>query len=109
MASQSTQSSFTKSTLKVLTKSDLPLLCNALNSVAPECFALGLQLGVEEEKIKIIIANNFQAQLREIISERLKQDKRLTCNDIVRALKSPSVNHPDLVRHMKSWYISPLT
>ena len=110
MASQSTQSSSTKSTLKELTKSDLPLLCNALNSVAPECFALGLQLGVGEEKIKIIMANNTnncQGQLREIISERLKQDKCLTWHDIFTALRCPSVNHPDLVRHIESWYISP--
>ena len=110
MTSQSTQSSFIKLTLKELTKSDLPLLCNALNSVAPECFALGLQLGVEEEKIKIIMANNTnncQAQLREIISDRLKQVPCLTWHDVFTALRSPSVNHPDLVRHIESWYISP--
>ena len=110
MASLSTQSSSTKSTLKELTKSDLPLLCNALNSVAPECFALGLQLDVEEEKIKIIMANNTnncQDQLHEIISERLKKDPALTWHDILTALRSPSVNHPDLVRHIQSWYISP--
>ena len=108
MASQSTPS--TNSAPKELTINDLPLLCNTLNPVASKCFALGLQLGVKEARIQTIIANNrndCEDQLREIISERLKQDKRLTWCDIVTALRSPSVNHPGLVRHIESWYISP--
>ena len=109
MASQSTQSSSTNSSIKELTINDLPLLCNALNPVASKCFALGLQLGVEYPQIRNIEHNyrNCEDQLREIISERLKQDKRLTWHDIFTALRSPSVNHPDLVRHIESWYISP--
>ena len=104
------QSSFTNTSLKKLTINDLPLLCNALNPVAPKCCALGLQLGVEKANIDIIEKDNknCQAQLCEIISERLKQDSPLTWNDIVTALRCPSVNHPDLVRHIESWYISPL-
>ena len=96
---------------KELTTNDLAVICNALNDVAPKCFELGLQLGVRKANIDIIMKNNkddCQAQLREIISERLKQDSPLTWHDIVRALRSPSVNHPDLARHIESWYISPL-
>ena len=109
-ASQSTQPSSTKSTVKELTINDLALLCNTLNPVAPKCFALGLQLGVKEAKIRIIMVNNTsdcEAQLREIISERLKQDPPLTWHDIVTALRSPLVNYPGIVRHIQSWYISP--
>ena len=104
------QFSHTNSAHKELTINDLPLLCNTLNSVAPKCFALGLQLGVKDAKIRIIMANNTsncEAQLREIITERLKQASPLTWHKIVTALRSPSVNHPDLVRHIQSWYISP--
>ena len=89
---------------------DLALLCNILKPVASECRALGFQLGVEEAKIRTIMANNrydCEAKLREIISERLKQDSPLTWHAIVTALSSLSVNHPDLVRHIESWYKSP--
>ena len=105
------QSSFTNTPFKKLTINDLPLLCNALNPVAPKCCALGLQLGVKKANLDIIKKNNkddCQAQLREIISERLKQDSPLTWRNIVIALRSPSVNHPDLAREIESWYISPL-
>ena len=95
---------------KELTSNDLPVLCNALNDVAPKCFELGLQLGLRKTNIEIIMKNNkddCQAQLREIISERLKQTSPLKWHAIVRALRSPSVNHPDVARHIQSWYISP--
>ena len=110
MASQSTQSSTTNSTVKELTWDDLPDLCEILNPVAPKCFELGLQLGVKKANIDIIKKNNkddCQAQLREIISERLKQDKHLTWHDIVTALQTLSVNHPDLAIVIESQYISP--
>ena len=82
--SQSTQS------LKELTINDLPLLCNTLNPVAPKCFDLGLQLGVECPRIRNIEHNYRKSkdQLREIISERLKQDSPLTWRDIVTALRA---------------------
>ena len=104
------QFSHSNSAQKELTIKDLPLLCNTLNSVAPKCCALGLQLGVKKANLNIIKKNNkddCQAQLCEIISEKLKQDKPLTWQDIVTALRSPSVNHPDLARHIESWYMSP--
>ena len=109
MADQSIQTPSANSATKDLTRDDLPNLCEILNSVAPKCFELGLRLGVEETRIKIIITNNrydCEAQLREIISERLKQDSPLTWHDIVLALRSPSVNHPDLVRVIESQYKS---
>ena len=104
------QSSSTNLSFKGLTNNDLALLCDILNPVASKCFALGLQLGVKEEKIRIIMMNNgndCEAQLREIISERLKHVTPLTWHHIVTALRSPSVNHPDLVKHIESWYKSP--
>ena len=104
------QFSHTNSPHKELTINDLPLLCNTLNPVAPKYFDLGLQLAVKDTKIRIIMANNTnncETQLREIITERLKQDSPLTWHDIVTALRSPSVNHHDLARVMESWYISP--
>ena len=109
MSSQSIQTSSTKSAPKKLTKDDLPDLCEVLNPVAPKCFELGLRLGVKKASIDIIMKNNkddCQAQLREIISERLKQDKPLTWCDIVTALQASSVNHPDLARDIESQYIS---
>ena len=109
MANQSIQTSSTNSPPKGLTRDDLPDLCEILNPVAPKCFELGLQLGVKKANIDIIMKNNkddCQAQLREIISERLKQDSPLTWPDIVTALKFLSVNHPDLARQIESQYIS---
>ena len=89
-ASQSTQSSSTKSTVKELTINDLPLLCNTLNPIASKCFDLGLQLGVDFLQIRDIEQNykKCEDQLREIISERLKQDSPLTWHDIVTALSA---------------------
>ena len=110
MANQSSQSSSTNSPRNELTSNDLALLCNILNPVASKCCDLGLQLGVKQTRIQTIIANNrndCEAQLREIISERLKNVLPLTWHDIVRALRSPSVNHPDLARHIQSWYKHP--
>ena len=82
--SQSTQS------LKELTINDLPRLCNTLKPVASKCFDLGLQLGVECPRIRNIEHNYRKSkdQLREIISERLKQDSPLTWRDIVTALRA---------------------
>ena len=89
-ASQSTKSPSTISTVKELTINDLPLLCNTLNPIASKCFDLGLQLGVEYQQIRAIEQNYKKSrdQLREIISERLKQDSPLTWHDIVTALRS---------------------
>ena len=103
MASQSTLSSSTNPSFTELTINDLPLLCNTLNPVAPNCFALGLQLGVEYPQICIIEHNyrNCEDQLREIISERLKQDSPLTWYDIVTALRSDSIRQHSLASQVE--------
>ena len=103
------QSSCTNSTIRKLTINDLRLLCNALNSIAPKCFALGLQLGVEESRLCTIECDyrKCEDQLHKIISERLKQDSPLTWHHIVTALRSPSVNDPHLARVIESQYIPP--
>ena len=107
MASQSTQSSSTNLSFKALTINDLPLLCNALNLVASKCFALGLQLGVQYPQISAIEQNyrRSEDQLREIISERLKQDTPLTWHDIVTALRSPTVGENGLARQIECIYM----
>ena len=109
MASQSTQSSSTNSSFKELTINDLPHLCNTLNPVASKCSALGLQLGVEYPQIRNIEHNyrTCEDQLREIISERLKQDPPLTWHEIVTALRSPNVGEHSLASQIESQYISP--
>ena len=104
MATQSTHSSFTNLPPKELTTNDLAVLCNVLNDVAPKCFELGLQLGVKKVNIDIIMKNkkdDCQAQLREIISERLKQDSPLTWRDIVTALRSPTVGENGLASQIE--------
>ena len=107
MASQSTQSSSTKSTVKELSINDLPLLCNTLNPVASKCFDLGLQLGVRYPQIRNIEQNyrTCEAQLREIISERLKQDSPLTWCDIVTALRSPTVGESSLASQIEQEHL----
>ena len=98
-----TQFSSTNSSLKELTSNDLPLLCNTLNPVASKCLALGLQLGVEYPQI-CATENDYRKskdQLREIISERLKQDSPLTWYDIVTGLRSPIVGENRLARQIE--------
>ena len=106
-ASQSTQSPSTIRTVKELTINDLPLLCNTLNPVASKCFALGLQLGVEYSQL-CTIENDYRKskdQLREIISERLKQDSPLTWHDIVTALRSPTVGENRLASQIEQKHL----
>ena len=105
---QPTQSSSTNSSFKELTINDLPLLCNTLNPVASKCFALGLQLGVEEARIRTIIANNrndCEAQLREIISKRLQQDSPLTWHNILTILRSPTVDENSLASQIEQDFL----
>ena len=108
MSSYSTQSLPANSAPKELTKADLSLLCEIFNPVAPKCFELGLRLGVEEARIKIIITNNkndCEVQLREIISERLKQGSPLTWHDIVTAVRSPTVGENSLASQIEQEYL----
>ena len=105
MASQSTQPPATNPAPQELTNNDLALLLNTLNPVALKCFALGLQLGVNDSRIRNIRSNNSQCedQLCEIISERLRQESPLTWHDIVRALRAVSENR--LASEIENKYI----
>ena len=90
MASQSIQPPATNPAPQELTKKDIALLLSTLNSIAWKCYALGLHLGVDDSQIRNIMKNNSlcEDQLREIISERLRQESPLTWHDIVRALRA---------------------
>ena len=107
MASQSTQPPATNPVPQELTNNDLALLLNTLNPVASKCFALGLQLGVNDSRIRNIRSNNSQCedQLREIISERLRQESPLTWDDIARALRADSVSENRLASEIENKYI----
>ena len=107
MASQSTQPPATNPAPQELTNNDLALLLDTLNPVASKCFALGLQLGVNDSRIRNIRSNNSQCedQLREIISERLRQESPLTWHDITRALRADSVSENRLASEIENKYI----
>ena len=88
---------------------DLPLLLNELESIAPECYNFGLQLGVRYSDIHIIKRDNSECkvQLREIIVHRLKQEPPLTWHDIVRSLRKEYVKENHLANVIESKYITP--
>ena len=107
MTSQPTQPPATNPAPQELTNNDLALLLDTLNPVASKCFALGLQLGVNDSRIRNIRSNNSQCedQLREIISERLRQESPLTWHDIARALRAGSVSENRLASEIENKYI----
>ena len=105
MASQSTQPPATNPVPQELTNNDLALLLNTLSPVASKCFALGLQLGVTYPQLRKIEYEYRRCddQLREIISERLRQESPLTWDDIVRALRAVGENR--LASEIENKYI----
>ena len=107
MASQSTQPPATNPAPQELTNNDLALLLNTLSPVASECFALGLQLGVTYPQLRQIEYEyrRCEDQLREIISERLRQESPLTWYDIARALRANSVSENRLASEIENKYI----
>ena len=109
MASQSTQPPTTPAPQE-LTNNDLALLLNTLNPVAPKCLVLGLQLGLNDSQLRIIERDyrKCQDQLREIISERLRQESPLTWPDIARALRAESVGECRLANEIENKYINHL-
>ena len=109
MANQSTQPPTTPAPQK-LTNNDLALLLNTLNPVASKCLALGLQLGLNDSQLRIIERDyrKCQDQLREIISERLRQESPLTWHDIARALRAESVGERRLASEVENKYINHL-
>jgi hypothetical protein len=102
MASQVTQP-----TLPELTSNDLPLLLDTLTPVASKCLALGLQLGVKYPQIQNIEHNcrKCEDKLREIISERLRQEQPLTWPDRVRALRADCVGKNRLASELEHKYL----
>ena len=111
MASQTAHSSSTNSAVKELISNDLALLCNTLNPVAPNCSSLGLQLGVQYPQIRTI-ENDYKRsndRLREIISERLKQNSPLTWLEIVTALRAPTVGEYRLASQIEQEHLQPST
>ena len=95
---------------QVLGKDDVAALINILTPVASKCSALGLQLGVKVWQIKNIKKNNqndCEAQLQEVLVERLNQEKPLTWRDLVTALRSDSVRECRLAQGIESHYLTP--
>ena len=105
MASQSTQSPATNPAPQKLTDSHLRLLLETLNPVASKCHNLGVHLGLSSSQLHAIEHDyrKCEDQLREIISERLRQESPLTWYDIVRALRA--VNENRLASEIENKYI----
>ena len=82
---------------------DLSALLEALYPVRAKYRFFGLQIGVSLDEIEDIEmnyegSNNF---LLKILSARLKQEPALTCGDIDKALRSQTVNEPQLAKKFK--------
>ena len=107
LVDMASQSPSTNPIHEELTGNDLRDLLNTLNPVAPKCYDLGLQLGVEDTKMHIIEHDNRKCedQLREILRERLKQESPLTWHDIVTALRAERVGEQYLANAIDHKYI----
>ena len=105
MASQSTQPPATNPAPQKLTDSHLRLLLETLNPVASKCHNLGVHLGLSSSQLHAIEHDyrKCEDQLREIISERLRQESRLTWDDIARSLRAVSENR--LASEIENKYI----
>ena len=92
-----------------VTKEDIPNLINFLNPVASKCYHLGLQLGVDSADIDIIQEDyrKCKDQLREILKQRLKQEKPLTWAALIEALKSKSVGENRLAQEIRLHFLTP--
>ena len=105
MASQSTQPPATNPAPQELTNNDLALLLETLNPVASKCHNLGVHLGLSSSQLHALDHDyrRCEDQLREIISERLRQESPLTWHDIARALRAVSENR--LASEIENKYI----
>ena len=103
MVYQPAQPPATDPALQELTNNDLALLLNILNPVAPNCFALGLQLGMTYPEVQQIMYDykKCKDQLREIIAARLRQESPLTWHDIIRALRADVVSERGLAHEIE--------
>ena len=92
-----------------VTKKDIQKLLNFLNPVAPKCYHLGLQLGVDSADIDIIQEDyrKCKDQLREILKQRLKQEEPLTWAALIEALKSKLVGENRLAQEIKLYFLTP--
>ena len=91
-----------------LSTDDLAEVENTLHEVAHNCIAFGLQLGVENHRIKVIEAQyaNPCDRLREILRYRLRQLPLLTWQDIVKALRTYAVKENALASEIESRHIN---
>ena len=107
LVDMASQSPSTNPIYEELTSNDLRDILNTLNPVAPKCYDLGLQLGIEDTKMHIIEHDNRKCedQLREILRERLKQESPLTWHDIVTALRAERVGEQYLANAIDHKYI----
>ena len=85
---------------------DISALHEALCPVSAKYKFFGLQIGVDINKIKEIEATykNSSDCLLEILLSHLYQEQALTCADICKALRSQTVNMPQLTRSFKSHF-----
>ena len=85
---------------------DLSALHEALCPVSAKYKFFGLQIGVDINEIKKIEANYKDSSefLLEILCSRLYQEPALTCADICKALRSQTVNMPQLANNFQSHF-----
>ena len=88
----------TASASRVFCKDDLADLCEALHKVSTKYTLFGLQIGLKMHELRGIAEKHSDSAhcLLEILSARLNQESALTCADVVKALKSPSVGEHSL-------------
>ena len=85
---------------------DISALHEALCPVSAKYKFFGLQIGVDINEIKKIEANYKDSSefLLEILCSRLYQEPALTCADICKALRSQTVNMPQLANNFQSHF-----
>ena len=79
-----------------------------LTPIAHTCIEFGSQINVDDHILSDIKKEpiSWNERLQEVLQYRLKQLPPLTWHDIVRALRSPSVQQYDLARTIESQYIT---
>ena len=94
-----------------VTENDVRELINILTLAASKWYELGLQLGIQDGLLKIIQKNHrndCEAQLREMLMERLNQREPLTWGALVEALESESVRAHEVAERIRSQFSIPL-
>ena len=85
---------------------DISVLHEALCPVSAKYKFFGLQIGVDINEIKKIEANYKDSSefLLEILCSRLYQEPALTCADVCKALRSQTVNMPQLANNFQIFF-----